>query len=139
MKLEKKDRERLYKAKGKPVKIEWPLEYAPRRGQRHAVHGDSGERVFSVRVEGVIWRDGCALVKIDNDPIRIMPGLTHEPERVHADYEALLVNENAYKSRLIRAEHRQRQKSTEAMANASKGKLANEFAVRQQKRLREVA
>lgn len=127
MKLEKKDRERLYKAKGKPITIEWPLDHAPRRGQRHAVHGDSGERVFSIRVEGVIWRDGCALVKIDNDPIRIMPGLgVDEPERVHADYEAILCNEATYRNRLLRAEH------------TGRGRLAQEFAAREQKRLESV-
>jgi len=108
MKIDKKDRERLYKSKGKTIRIEWPLEYAPRRGQRHPVHGDSGERVFSIRVEGVIWREGCALVKMDDDPIRILPGLgVDEPERVHHSYEDLLAAEGEAKTALCGAERRE--------------------------------
>lgn len=105
MKLKKTDRERLYKAKGKSVLVEWPLADAPRKGQRHAVHGDSGERVFSIRVEAVRWRQGSALVVMDNDPIRILPGLTDEPERVSARYERLLCSEAEARNALLQGEN----------------------------------
>jgi len=135
VKLDKIDRERLYRAKGKAIKLEWPLDSAPRRGQRHAIHGESGERVFSIRVEGVIWREGSAEVKIDDDPIRILPGLADEPERVHHSYEDLLVREAEARNALHQGECRQRQKTAEAGSKASKGRLAEEYALRQRKRL----
>ena len=110
MKLKKTDREKLYKAKGKAVMVEWPLQDAPRKGQRHAVHGDSGERVFSIRVEGVRWRDMSALVVMDNDPIRILPGLADEPERVSSQYERLLCGEAEARNALLQGENVRRRK-----------------------------
>lgn len=108
MKLKKTDREKLYRAKGKAVLVEWPLEHAPRKGQRHAVHGDSGERVFSIRVEGVRWAQTRALVVMDNDPIRLLQGMADEPEKVSEAYEDMLCFEAAARNAILQGE-RQRQ------------------------------
>lgn len=126
MKLEKKDRERLYKAKGKVIAITWPQE-APRArgGKRYAIYGDADEKLFSIRLERSKRGSEMtrAWVRVDNDPIRILPGLTDEPERVHEDYEVILCTEATYRNRLLRAEH------------SGSGKLAEEYAVREQKRV----
>jgi hypothetical protein len=133
LRLEKKDREKLYRAKGMPVLVEWPLEDAPRKGQRHAVHGDSGERVFSIRVEAVRWRLGSALVVMDNDPIRILPGLADEPERVSSDYERLLCGEAEARNALLQGENVRRRKvqgRESSVASSPRSQKAKERHVR---------
>ena len=138
MRLEKKTREKLYKAKGKPVMISWPLDDAPRKGQRHAVYGDSGEKIFSIRIEGVRWAQRSALVVIDNDPIRLLHGMADEPEKVSEAYEDLLCFEAAARNAIRQGEQQQRARSQEAASKSHKGKLSAEFAARQKTRLEQV-
>ena len=148
MRLKKTDREKLYKAKGKSSTITWPEDAPfPRKGKRYAVYNEDGDRMFSVRVEGAqkLAYETRATVKIDDDPFLPMIGINGvrrddggyetEPERVDRGYEKILCNENLYKSGLVRDESRRRAKSQEASKKASKGRLAQEYAIREQKRL----
>lgn len=135
MKLKKTDREKLYKAKGAMVEIIWP-EDAPRphNGKRYKVVNKDEEKLFSVRVERLRRSpyEVKATVRIDDDPFLPMIGINGvrledgsyetEPERVGASYEATLCRRAEYKHRLATAERR------------SSGKLAEEWAVREQRR-----
>lgn len=148
MKLTKTDREKLYKAKGAVVEIIWPEDApSPRNGKRYKVVNKDEEKLFSVRVEALKRSpyEIKATVRIDDDPFLPMIGINGvrledgsyetEPERVDEKYEELLCEVNDYGSRLIRAEHRHERKTAEATRKASKGRLAEEYAIRQQKRL----
>lgn len=134
MNLPKPTRKKLYTAKG-PVWIEWPQGSPdPHPGRRYPVYSEEdGSKLFSVRVESTKARGTKAKVKIDNDPVRVLPGLqgTHneqgdyesEPERVSAEYEKQLALEANQRTAIIRAE------------STGKGRLAKEYAARQAQRL----
>jgi hypothetical protein len=147
MKLDKKDRERLYKAKGKAITVAWPDSERPRNGKRYVVYGDDGKKMFSVRVERsqTLRYETKASIKLDEDPFLPMIGIggvrredggyETEPERVDAHYEGLLVMEAEARNALHQGERRQHLKTSEARSKASRGRLAREYALRQQMRL----
>lgn len=146
MNLPKKTRKKLYEAKG-PIWIAWPEGTDPHPGRRYPVHSEEdGSRLFSVRVEKTKDRGSKARVKIDNDPVRILPGLqgTHneqgdyesEPERVSSEYEAKLCLEASAPTAMLGAAHRD---VSAAMGSKKEGKQARERVARAQKRLEEVA
>jgi hypothetical protein len=146
MNLPKATRRKLYEAKG-PLWIEWPEGLDPHPGKRYAVHSEEdGSRLFSVRVEKTRERGEEARVKIDNDPVRVLPGLpgTHneqgdyesEPERVSAEYEDKLCLEASAPTAMLGAAHRDVQG---ALDSKKQGKQARERVARAQKRLEEVA
>jgi hypothetical protein len=100
VKLAKQTRERLYKAQGRAIEITWPQDGPdPRKGKRYAVYGEN-EKVFTIRVEKLRSRGEKALVRIDDDPVRVLQGLSgqrnelgdyeDEPERVSEEVEAEL-------------------------------------------------
>lgn len=117
MNIPKKTRKKLYEAKG-PLWIAWPEGTAdPHPGKRYVVYSEEdGSRLFSVRVEKTKERGQKAKVKIDNDPVRVLPGLQGirledgsyetEPERVSAEYESLLTREANQRSILLVTERR---------------------------------
>ena len=116
MNFPKKTRKALYEAKG-PIWINWPEGTDPHPGKRYAVYSEEdGSRLFSVRVEKTKERGAKALVRIDNDPVRILPGLQGvrneqgnyepEPERIDEVTENRYAMEGRTKTGELGAEHR---------------------------------
>jgi hypothetical protein len=137
MNLPKATRKKLYEAEGKPISISWPLD-APEAhgGKRYAVYSEEdGGKLFTIRLERSKRSPygTKAMVRIDSDPVRVLPGLAGarledgsyetEPERVDEKFEGALVLEASQRNAVLRAEH------------TGTGKLAEEYAARQAKRL----
>lgn len=136
MNIPKQDRKKLYE--GKPVTIDWPTDAPePHAGKRYAVYSEEdGTKLFSIRLESSKrsrYGTTRATVKIDNDPVRVLPGLPGvraedgsyetEPERVSGEYEGKLSLEASQRTAVLKAER------------TGSGKLAEEYASRQAKRL----
>lgn len=112
MRLCKEDRERLYS--GKSETIVWPPDAPePRRGHKYSVYTESGQRAFRIVVEGSrrLAYETKATVRIDGDPVRILPGLkgvrnelgdyVPEPERIDRDSEDRYAMQAAQRSALL--------------------------------------
>jgi len=145
VKLGQDTRKRLYKAAPRSIEITWPIDGPdPHSGKRYAIYNEEGNLVFTILLERSKRGpyETKARVRIDSDPVRILPGLNGtrrednsyetEPERVHADYEKLLAGEALQKTTLLSAEQRQRQKAASKGAEhkAGRGKQAREYAAR---------
>jgi len=145
MKLDQETRKRLYKAAPRSIEITWPVDGPdPHSGKRYAVYNEEGNRVFTILLERSKKSpyETKARVRIDSDPVRILPGLNGtrrednsyetEPERVSAEYEARLAIQGGAKTVMAGAEQRQREKAKDQGAEhkAGRGKQAREYAAR---------
>lgn len=144
MKLSTKTRKRIRTAGGKPVKINWPQgEGNPdcRSGHKYPIYNEKGRFAFKVRV---VSRSGSkATVRIDDDPVRRLPGLVgqrdeagayeDEPERVPASYERQLAVEALWSNRgaaEARRENDRRVSKEQSVATTDRSKRAKERHLR---------
>jgi hypothetical protein len=148
MKLTKRTREKLYAAQGKPISITWPQDSPdPHKGKRYPVYGEGG-KLFTIRVEGSkrLKYGTKAIVRIDNDPVRLLAGLpgvrneqgdyVDEPERVSEEYEAQIALEGRAKTIVQGAELRQeagRQGREQSIPASNRSQRAKERRLRFEK------
>lgn len=147
MKLGKLARGKLYRAEGKAVTLTWPHDAPePRSGHKYSIYSESGAFCFRIVLERSkrLPYETKATVRIDGDPIRLLPGLkgvrnelgdyVPEPERIDQDTEDHYAMQAAQRSALLAATSRDVEAAERNFAKKGPGKFQREALERARRR-----